>query len=118
MARGDPRRVRVAVRHKGDHVGYVTVTSYPDRDITAFSEGSPYFEVAVSDLAERHVALFQQFREHWLIHCGTDYGTTDAGGDLSESQIMRLAAFAIRFRDQPAAVLIDALKAHVERLLV
>ena len=117
MARGEPRRVRVAVRHKGEHLGYLTVTSYPDRDISAFTEGSPYFEAAVSDLADTHVALLQQFREHWLIHCGTTYATTDAAGDLTESQIERLAVFALKYRGEPPQILAASLKAHVERML-
>ncbi len=27
----------------------------------------PYFEFVVSDLNEKHVALFQRFKQHWLL---------------------------------------------------
>lgn len=110
-------RVRRAVLHRADHVGYVTVTTYPGRDLTAFTEGSPYSEVVVADLKERHVALFQRYKEHWLIHCGTDYVTTAAAGELAEPHVSELAVFALRHRDFPPAVLVAVLKAHVERLL-
>lgn len=115
--RGEPKRVRVAVRHGRAHVGYVTTTSYPDRDTAAFAEGSPYFEVAVCDLGEKHVALFQRYREHWLIHCGPAYDTTDTSGDLSARQITALALFALEHADDAPAVRVAALKAHVEALL-
>jgi hypothetical protein len=118
MAWGDPKRVRVAVRHGGMHLGYVTTTTYPDRDITAFTEGSPYSEVAVSDLAEEHVALLQRFKHHWLIHCGTSYATTEIGGALTDAQIAELAAYALRNKDHAGAALAAALRALAERMLL
>ena len=70
MSRGDPhwsepKWVRVSMRRDGNHLGSVTTVSYPNRDLTAFPEGSPYFEIVVADLGERHVALLQRFKEHW-----------------------------------------------------
>jgi hypothetical protein len=117
MAWGDPKRVRSAVRHKDEHLGYVTVTTYPDRDLTLFPEGSPYAEVAVSDLSEHHVALFQRFKEHWLIHCGTTYVTTDTARALSEAHVQLLATFALEHCGEPTPILAASLKAQIERLL-
>jgi hypothetical protein len=117
MSVGDPKRVRSSVRHRGRHIGYVTVATYPDRDLICFSAGSPYSEVVVSDLTEKHVALFQEFKEHWLVHCGPTYDTTNASGRLTGAQVMALAAFALLHRDQPAPVLVEALKTHVEVML-
>jgi hypothetical protein len=117
MALGDPKRVRTAVRDRGEHVGYVTIVSYPDRDLTFFPEGTPYAEVVVSDLADRHVALFQRFKEHWLVHCGTNYATTDAAGDLTDRAVWSLATFALRHRARPNPVLAGALKKQIERSL-
>ncbi len=114
---GDPKRVRRSVLDAGVHVGYVTVVSYPDRDLLPFAAGSPYSEVVVSDLAERHVVLLQRFKEHWLVHCGTRYGTTDRSGELTDAQVVRFAAFALSHRGRPGAGLVEALKARVERLL-
>ncbi len=115
--RGDPKRTRTAVRDKSDHIGYLTTISYPDRDLTAFSEGSPYFEVVVSDLGEKHVALLQRFKEHWLIHCGGSYDTTAAGGALTDKHLTVLAVFALWHANDAPAVRVAVLKAHVERLL-
>jgi hypothetical protein len=117
VSASDPKRVRSAVLHKGDHIGYVTVITYPGRDLTAFSEGSPYSEFAVSDLAEKHVVLLQRFKEHWLIHCGTTYGTTDGAGELTGTQVMQLAVLVLRHRDHTGPVLVAALKSHVEKML-
>jgi hypothetical protein len=113
--RGEPKRVRVAVRSGRAHVGYVTTTGYPDRDITAFSEGSPYFEVAVCDLSEKHVALFQRFKAHWLIHCGPTYATVEGDGELTARQVQALAAFALVRRDHPE--LLAALAARLAAAL-
>lgn len=117
MARGDPIRVRVAVRDRGAHVGYLTTVGYPDREITAFSSGLPYFEIIVSDLGGGHVALLQQFRLHWLVHCGDGYETAEVTGGLNTHQIMALAVLALRHRDRPAPERGAALKAHVEGAL-
>src|SRR5262249_34637889 len=85
MSRGDPhwsepKRVRASVRDNDDHIGYVTTVSSPNRDLTAFPEGSPYFEVVVSDLRDHHIALLQRFKQYWLTHCGSIYRTADATG--------------------------------------
>lgn len=118
MARGDPVRVRVAVHDRGAHIGYLTTVGYPDRDISAFSGGVPYFEIVVSDLREKHIALLQRFRQHWLVHCDTTYDTTDVAGELSAGDVIDLAVFALRYRNQEARVLVAALKARVERILL
>ncbi len=117
MGVGDPKRVRWAVRPDGRHIGYVTVTAYPDRDLLLSAAGSPYSEVVVSDLGERHVALFQQFKEHWLIHCGPTYTITAAAGELGAKHVEPLAAFALRHRGDSNPVLAAALKVQLERLL-
>lgn len=117
MALGDPKRVRTAVLERGSHIGYVSVVTYPDRDLLTFSAGSPYSEIVVSDLKDKHVALVQEFREHWLVHCGSAYETTTARGRLTASQVAALAAFALRHRDQSPAALSGALKAQVDRML-
>ncbi len=117
MARGDPKRVRTVVRHQGEHIGYVTTVGYPDRDIAAFAGGTPYFEVTVSDLHERHVALLQRFKAHWLIHCGTSYGTIDTGRELTEAQITELAVFGLQHRGHTGAALVAALRTLMERQL-
>ncbi len=57
----------------------------------------PYFEFAVSDLNEKHVALFQRFKQHWLIHCGSRHDTT-AAGKLTAKQIVQLATLAASAR--------------------
>jgi hypothetical protein len=118
MAWGDPQWVRSSVYYRGAHVGYVTTTSYPDRDLTLFPEGSPYAEVAVSDLNEGHVALFQRFKEHWLIYCGASYATA-AAGELSAEHVQQLAVSALRYhyQNQPGRVRTAALKVQIERLL-
>lgn len=117
MPLGDPKRVRTAVRVRGGHIGYVTVVTYPDRDLLSFSAGSPYSEIVVSDLKDGHVALLQEFREHWLVHCGRIYETTTAHGRLTASHVTSLAVFALRHRDQPPAALSKALAVLVDEML-
>ena len=117
MPLGDPKRVRTAVRARGEHIGYVTVVAYPDRDLLHFAAGSPYAEIVVSDLNDRHVALLQEFKEHWLVHCGAAYETTSGCGRLRGARVTALAVFALRNRDRPAPVLSKLLKAHVDRAL-
>ena len=58
----EPKWVRASVRRDGNHLGSVTTVSYPNRDLTAFPEGIPYFEIVIADLGERHVALLQRFK--------------------------------------------------------
>lgn len=96
MAWSDPKREHCSVRDGDQHIGYLTIISYPNRDVTAFPEGTPYFEVVIAGLGNRHVALLQRFKEHWLVHCGTIYETTTCGGELTEPQIESLARFALR----------------------
>jgi len=117
MSWGDPKRVRTAVRHKAEHIGYVTTTSYPDRDLAMFPEGSPYSEIVVSDLRERHIALLQRFKEHWLIHCGPTYDTTEGVGELNDAQVMKLAIFALQNCAHASSALVEELKLQVERML-
>jgi hypothetical protein len=117
MGRGDPIRVRRAVRHRGHHIGYVTEVSYPDRDLTAFSEGSPYREVAIAGLGEQHVALLQRYKEHWLIQCGACYATTDRSGELSSDAIMRLARFALANAADPLPLLAGQIRVRIEESL-
>ena len=122
MSRGDPhwsepKRTRRSVRDETTHFGYVTTVGYPNRDLTAFPEGSPYSEVVVSDLRDRHLALLQRFKQHWLIHCGDTYETADACGELTDEQIAGLALFALAHATDTAEVLAAALKAEVERML-
>jgi hypothetical protein len=123
MSRGDPhwsepKWVRSSVRHEGNHLGSVTTVSYPNRDLTAFPEGSPYFEIVIADLAEYHVALLQRFKEHWLIHCGNSYITSVARGVLTADQIDDLAVFALQRQSDSPSVLAAAIEAQVEELLV
>jgi hypothetical protein len=122
MSEGDPRwsepkQTRVAVRHWWQHIGYVTVVEYPNRDYTAFPEGSPYFEVCVSDLSEMHVALFQRFKHHWLIHCGDRYDTSDTSGELTARQITQLATFALQNATENNVVLLIMLKKEMDKML-
>ena len=122
MSSGDPRwsepkRVCGSVRRNGRHVGNFTTVGYPNRDLTAFPEGTPYSEVVVSDLAGGHVALLQRFKQHWLVHCGGEYATTAAGGELSAEQVAKLAGFALEHAGQAADVRVALLQAEVERML-
>lgn len=123
MSRGDPhwsepKWIRVSVRHKGNHLGSVTTVSYPNRDLTAFPEGSPYFEIVVANLAERHVALLQRFKQHWLIHCGVAYVTTRVAGELTDNQVASLAIHALSHQTDPPILLASALEAHIEAMLL
>jgi hypothetical protein len=111
------RRTRTSVLDGGRHVGYATVVEYPDRDIAAFAEGTPYYELAVADLAEKHVALFQRFKQHWLIHCGGDYDTAEVSGTLSAGQAGRLAVLALRLAADSAEVRIATLTREVGAML-
>jgi hypothetical protein len=117
MSWSEPERTRVAVRHWGRHIGYVTIVDYAGRDFELFPEGSPYFEVAVSDLNEKHVALFQRFKQHWLIHCGNNYDTADGNGALTPRQITRLATLALQNATENGEALLARLKREVERVL-
>ncbi|HEY1186502.1 MAG TPA: hypothetical protein VGE74_02545 [Gemmata sp.] len=117
MARGDPVRVRVPVHDGGAHVGYLTTVGYPDRDISAFSGGTPRFDIVVSGLREEHLALLQQYRQHWLIYCGTHYDTTDVAGDLNSEHLLDLTILALRSANDSEPVRVAALKAHVEGVL-
>jgi hypothetical protein len=114
---GGPRRVRAAVRHKERHVGYLTTVDYPGRDLAAFPEGTPHAEYVVSDLAERHVALLQRFKQHWLVHCGGDHATTTEGGELTAEQITKLAVFSLEHANTAGDVLVAVLKIGVEKML-
>ena len=123
MSRGDPhwsepKWIRVSVRHKGNHLGSVTTVSYPNRDLTAFPEGSPYLEIVVANLAERHVALLQRFKQHWLIHCGAAYVTTRVAGELTDNQVAFLAIYALSHQTDPHLLLAAALEAHIEAMLL
>jgi hypothetical protein len=122
MSQGDehwsePKRVRVSVRSKDRHVGYLTTIGYPNRDLTAFPEGSPYSEFVISDLAEHHVALLQRFKQHWLVQCGEEYATTGVGGELTPEDITKLAVFSLEHATTAADMLVAVLKIGVERML-
>jgi hypothetical protein len=96
----EPKRIRRSVHWKDRHLGYVTLVAYPNRDITAFTEGSPYREVVISDEREGHIALLQRFKAHWLIQCGECYGTTEQAREMTEELAMKLAMFALRSGEQ------------------
>lgn len=115
MARGDAKRVRTSVQLDGWPLGYVTIISYPDRDIMLLPEGTPFSEVVVADLHERHVALLQRFKAHWLIHHGESYDISDRAGPLADEQVLRFARFALRQAGRPD--LLPLLKAGLEALL-
>jgi hypothetical protein len=122
MGQGDPqwsepRRVRAAVRVARKSIGYVTTVDYPNRDLTAFPEGTPYFEVTVSDLRDRHVAMFQRFKKHWLIHCGPCCGTTESGAPLTEKQLARLAVFALQHATDENKMLVAELAILMDKML-
>jgi hypothetical protein len=91
----EPKRVRRSVHAGLHHLGYVTLVAYPNRDVTAFTEGSPYREVVISDEREGHVALLQRFKAHWLVQCGRNYGTTGKVIDMTEPLAIQLALFAL-----------------------
>ena len=122
MASTDPRwsvptRVRKSVLCHGHHVGYSTTVGYPNRDLTAFPEGSPYFELVISDLADHHVALMQRFKQHWLIQCGDKYATAAVAGGLSNEQIEELAITALARASEGSFFLAAALRVELERML-
>ena len=96
LAWSDPIRVRRSVhRPDGGHLGYVTTIDYPNRDITALAEGSPYREIVIADPRERHIALLQRYKAHWLVQCGRCYETADRGGDLDADQALKLADWVL-----------------------
>lgn len=117
MARGDPVRVRSAVFLRGAHAGYVTAVEYPDRDISAFPAGLPLSELAVADLSEAHVALFERFKAHWLVRCGQAYCTAGVAGAVTAAQRAELAALALDLREQSEATRADRLAAALEAAL-
>lgn len=92
----EPKRIRRSVHLNDRHLGYITLVAYPNRDVTAFTEGSPYREVVISDEGEEHVALLQRFKAHWLVQCGEHYGTTERVHDMTEPLAMELATFALQ----------------------
>ena len=112
----DPKRTRAALRIRGTHLGYIATVGYPNRDLTAFPEGSPYFEVVVADLGDRHVALFQRYKAHWLIHCGSRYAIADAGIDLTPDQIESLALFALEHQHEGPEWLLASLNSRMLEL--
>jgi hypothetical protein len=110
----EPKRIRRSVQANGRHLGYVTLVAYPNRELTAFTEGSPYHEVVISDQREGHVALLQRFKEHWLVQCGTSYRTTKNMIEMTERVALALAIFALRRNDvgEPLAeAMADAIEA-------
>lgn len=116
--RGDPVRARESVcDDRGAPAGYLTTVGYPDRDISAFAEGTPHFEIVVADLHERHVALAQRFKAHWLIRCGRVYEATEVGGELTPERVRELAALALVLRVTPPAARAARLKEHIETAL-
>ena len=63
LAWSDPIRARRSVhRQDGGHLGYITTIDYPNRDITALTEGSPYREIVISDPRKRRIALLRHTR--------------------------------------------------------
>jgi hypothetical protein len=116
MSWSEPKRTRRSVHRGTIHLGYVTVVSYPDRDLMFLPEGTPFSEVVIADTAENHVALLQRFKAHWLIQCGEHYGTADVAGELSESQIMDLALDVLSDAER-GEELVDALEAQLKRFV-
>jgi hypothetical protein len=104
------------VQFKRRQIGYVTTIAYPNRDITALTAGSPFSEIVIADLRERHVSLLQRYKEHWLIQCGESYGTTDRGGELSKEKARFLAAFAL-LQSETGPALVERVKQGMEELL-
>lgn len=92
----EPKRIRRSIHANGRHLGYVTLVAYPGRDVTAFTEGSPYREVVISDEREGHVALLQRFKAHWLVQCGREYGTASRAVDMTEALANGLATLALQ----------------------
>ena len=104
----DPKRVRRSIHANGQHLGYVTLVAYPGRDITLYTEGSPYREVVIADEREGHVALLQRFKAHWLVQCGRAYGTSARVPEMTETLAIRLATFALQ-RGERGEELVEAL---------
>jgi hypothetical protein len=113
----EQKRVRRSVQHRATHLGYVTTVAYPDRDLAALTEGSPYSEVVIADPHEAHVSLLQRYKAHWLIQCGDHYDITARGGELTDDQVMRLAQAVLLLRGKSARTLVDGLKELIEGLL-
>lgn len=111
----EPTRFRRSVHRAERHLGYVTTVAYPNRDITALSEGSPFSEIVIADPRERHVVLLQRYEAHWLVQCGNSYDTTERGGELNDDQSMGLALFALE-RNTTGAALAAEMVAEIERL--
>lgn len=105
----EPKRIRRSVHLNDRHLGYVTLVAYPNRDVTAFTEGSPYREAVISDEKEGHVALLQRFKAHWLVQCGEHYGTTERVCDMTEPLAMELATFALQ-SDARGELLVELLQ--------
>ena len=105
----EPKRIRRSIHVRERHLGYVTLVAYPNRDVTAFTEGSPYREVVIADEHEGHVALLQRFKEHWLVHCGTSYDTTERVVEMTEVLAIHLATFALQ-RGERGEPLVEVLK--------
>ena len=83
-------------------------------DIAFLSEGTPFSELVISDPDEQHVALLQRYKAHWLIQCGTCYGTADVAVELSDAQGMQLALFALAHEDAGPS-LVSALEVELAR---
>jgi hypothetical protein len=116
MSWSDPIRVRRSVQHGPTHLGYVTVVSYPNRDLTLLPQGSPYSEIVIADPAEEHVALLQRFKAHWLIRCGEHYGAANVVGDLTDAQSLALAVGVLSIQDR-GEHLVKAIVAGLEWLV-
>jgi len=111
-----PQRTRRSVNVHDRHLGYLTLVSYPNRDITAHSDGSPFRELVIADAKERHVALLQRFKEHWLVQCGEHYGTIETGGILNQSQALELALFTLQ-EPYIGDLLVEAVTKKVDAML-
>jgi hypothetical protein len=113
----EQKRVRRSVQHRARHLGYVTTVAYPNRDLTALTEGSPYSEVVVADPHEGHVALLQRYKAHWLIQCGDHYDITARGGELTDGQILRLAQAVLLLNRLADRDRVEGLKKLLDGLL-
>lgn len=113
----EQKRVRRSVQHKDRHLGYVTIVSYPNRDITLLSEGSPFSEIVIADPHEEHVALLQRYLKHWLIQCRECYGIAERGGELADGQALRIAQTVLLLKGKTGRALVDGLKELIEGLL-
>ena len=113
----EQKRVRRSVQYKDRHLGYVTTVSYPNRDITLLSEGTPFSEIVIAGPREEHVALLQRYLKHWLIQCDDCYGIADRGGELADAQAMRIAQTVLLLKGKTGRALVDGLKELIEGLL-